>query len=76
MKQFGSHTTALKRLYSLERKLNSNPELKTSYTDHTEYLDLKHMSLINETVNDDFHMPHHAIIKAGSNTTRIRVGEN
>ncbi|XP_018403789.1 PREDICTED: uncharacterized protein LOC108780532 [Cyphomyrmex costatus] len=69
-----SRTAALKRLYSLERKLASDSYLKTAYSQVIqEYLDMKHMSLIDEPFDDGFYMPHHAVIKNSSNTTKVRV---
>ncbi|XP_018376357.1 PREDICTED: uncharacterized protein LOC108769714 [Trachymyrmex cornetzi] len=69
-----SRTAALKRLQSLERKLNSDSHLKTTYSQVIqEYLDLKHMSPIDEPLDDGFYMPHHAVIKNSSNTTKVRV---
>ncbi|XP_025997894.2 uncharacterized protein LOC113006176 [Solenopsis invicta] len=69
-----SRNVALKRFYSLERKLELNPELKTAYTQiFEEYLNLNQMTLINDPSDDGFYMPHHAVIKATSDTTRVRV---
>lgn len=53
-----SRNPALKRLYSLERKLDLNPELKIAYTQIIqEYLNLKQMTLIDDSTNDGFYMP-------------------
>ncbi|XP_025997408.1 uncharacterized protein LOC113005754 [Solenopsis invicta] len=69
-----SKKIALKRLYSLEWKLDTKPELKSAYTQvMQEYLDLNQMSPINELSDDGFYMPHHAVIKASNNTTKVRV---
>ncbi|XP_071642979.1 uncharacterized protein [Temnothorax longispinosus] len=69
-----SRTIALKRLISLERKLNANVTLKTEYT-HVieEYLKLGHMSIVESPEEDGFYMPHHAVIKESSHTTKVRV---
>ncbi|XP_018377310.1 PREDICTED: uncharacterized protein LOC108770304 [Trachymyrmex cornetzi] len=69
-----SRAVALKRLQSLERKLDSDPKLKTSYSQTMqEYLYMKHMSPIDEPLDDGFYMPHHAVVKSSSNTTKVRV---
>ncbi|XP_070170934.1 uncharacterized protein [Polyergus mexicanus] len=69
-----SRVVALKRLNSLERKLDSDAILKTAYSQTIqEYLDLKQMSPINDSFDDGFYMPHHAVVKSSSNTTKIRV---
>ncbi|XP_011689951.1 PREDICTED: uncharacterized protein LOC105451279 [Wasmannia auropunctata] len=69
-----SRTAALKRLYSLERKLDSDPELKSAYSQVIqEYLDLKQMSPVDDSPDDGFYMPHHAVIKSSSSTTKVRV---
>lgn len=74
-KRFGeSRSIALKRLSSLKRKLNANATLSTEYTQiMEEYLNLGHMSMIESHNDDGFYMPHHAIIKEFSNTTKVRV---
>lgn len=69
------HTTkrqqALKRFYSLERKLNKNPQIKQ------EYLELGHMRPLEKTNKTfsvpHFFLPHHAVFKENSSTTRLRV---
>ncbi|XP_043263948.1 uncharacterized protein LOC122404113 [Colletes gigas] len=71
-----SHRMALKRFYSLEKRLESSPELKKQYSAFLkEYIELKHMTDITNT--DDLHigyyLPHHAVIKESSATTKIRV---
>ncbi|XP_025997103.1 uncharacterized protein LOC105204499 [Solenopsis invicta] len=72
-----SYETALKRFHSLERKLNRNPEMKREYTQFIhEYRQLKHMHLATLETKGAFpayYMPHHAVFKATSSTTRIRV---
>jgi len=57
--------------------VNSNPELKITYiTVHViqEYLKqaLKQMSL-DDSLDNGFYMPHHAVIKTASSTIRVRV---
>lgn len=76
-----SKTQAIKQFYSLERKLNKNPDLKTSYVQFMrEYQSLGHMtnithteSNVNNQVENCFYLPHHAVIKETSATTKLRV---
>ncbi|XP_071576788.1 uncharacterized protein [Temnothorax nylanderi] len=69
-----SRTNALRRLLSLERKLDANVKLKEEYTRVIEeYLELGHMSLVEDPGDDGFYMPHHAVIKDSSSTTKVRV---
>jgi len=59
-----SKKVALKRLYSLERKLNTDPELKLAYTwVMQEYIDSNHMFPIGKLCNVGFYMPHHAVVR-------------
>jgi len=65
---------ALKRLLSLERKLNANVTLKNDYTRiFEEYLQLSHMTMIDDPDDDGYYMPHHAVIKETSMTTKVRI---
>lgn len=69
-----SRSQAMRRLDSLQRRLNTNDKLKTEYEKVMhEYIKLGHMSLINDESNDGYYMPHHAVIKMSSNTTKVRV---
>ncbi|XP_036148390.1 uncharacterized protein LOC118647475 [Monomorium pharaonis] len=69
-----SRSVALKRLLTLESKLNKNPGLKKEYTQVIdEYKRLNHISLVNSPEDDGFYMPHHAVVKNSSNTTKVRV---
>lgn len=72
-----SYDIALKRFYSLERRLNRHPEMKKSYTDFIqEYLELKHMHPITMETQDAvpvYYMPHHVVFKENSSTTKLRV---
>ncbi|XP_072375771.1 uncharacterized protein [Diabrotica undecimpunctata] len=66
-----SKTTATKRFYSLEKKLNANFELKDDYTRFIdEYLSLHHMSVLPfVTIGSEFFLPHHCVYKGN----KIRV---
>ncbi|XP_011687034.1 PREDICTED: uncharacterized protein LOC105449476 [Wasmannia auropunctata] len=71
-----SYDIALKRFYSLERKLNKNPQLKGQYTQFMdEYQALDHMRpAISDTQGTNFtYVPHHAVLKPSSSTTKLRV---
>jgi hypothetical protein len=63
---------AVARLYQIERKLQSNFQLKKDYNSFmNEYINLKHMK---ETASSDdgYFIPHHAVLK-DSTTTKLRV---
>lgn len=74
-----SRVYAQKRLFSLENKLNKNPKLREEYSNFlNEYLDLKHMELVpaqdaNVESSHTFYLPHHAVIKESSISTKVRV---
>jgi len=61
----------------LERKLNRHSEMKKAYTQFMqEYLDLEHMHLVNlenQGGAPAYYMPHHAVFKNNSLTSKIRV---
>lgn len=72
-----SKNNALRRFYSLEKRLEKTPAIKQQYHDFMEeYISLGHM---RETTEDDetpkttFYLPHHAVVKADSATTKLRV---
>ncbi|XP_046753076.1 uncharacterized protein LOC124416195 [Diprion similis] len=65
-----------KRLLATERKLYGDPELERQY--HAvlnEYLTLGHMTPIAaaQSSNEGYYLPHHAVIKQSSLTTKVRV---
>ena len=71
---------ALKQFHSLENRLNNKPQLKSDYIKFMqEYTDLGHMQLITNSsdvnVNKQYsyYLPHHAVVKESSSTTRVRV---
>lgn len=73
-----SKQIALRRLYSIEQRLNKQPELKETYTQFMdEYIQLGHMVEVKNNSNIDsintHYLPHHSVIKESSTTTKLRV---
>lgn len=72
-----SEQTALNRLYSIERKLAKNPDLRRQYEEFLrEYENLGHMSeLVHDITGKTpvYYMPHHCVEKPDSTTTKVRV---
>jgi len=69
-----SRKSALKRLLSLERRLDADARLKNDYNKVLEeYLNLNHMSPVEDTNKPGYYMPHHAMIKETSATTKTRI---
>jgi hypothetical protein len=71
-----SKQKALKMLNSLERKLESDVELKKYYHEFMlEYENLGHMEKVKESgfPTTVFYMPHHCVLKPSSTTTKVRV---
>lgn len=67
--------TALKRFSALQRRFKRHPTFERHYTSvMQEYLDHGHMSPVQGFTDDDgFYLPHHAVIKETSMTTKLRV---
>lgn len=75
-----SYDMALNRFLRLEKKLSKDSAAKADYDKFMqEYLDLEHMKLIDciskvQSSDDHFYyMPHHAVYKKESLTTKVRV---
>lgn len=76
-----SYDAALKRFLNTEKRLYQNPELRKLYNDFMlEYITLGHMtkidsgSLINQnSISQEFFLPHHGVLKESSTTTKLRV---
>lgn len=68
---------ATSRFLSVERRLQQDEDLRTGYTEFMkEYIELGHMQeVLDESIipTPSFYLPHHAVIKASSLTTKIRV---
>lgn len=74
----GSLKRACSQFYRNETRLMKNPDLGKEYMRVLkEYETLGHMSKINKIVSadasDNYFLPHHAVIKAESTTTKVRV---
>ncbi|GFW61081.1 integrase catalytic domain-containing protein [Trichonephila clavipes] len=72
-----SKPAAISRLLAMERKFKNNPDCEKQYKEFmNEYESLGHMSLVNSrshTSKDQNFLPHHAVIKPSSPTTKLRV---
>ncbi|GFY34350.1 integrase catalytic domain-containing protein [Trichonephila clavipes] len=72
-----SKPAAISRLLAMERKFKNNPDFEKQYKEFmNEYESLGHMSLVNSrshTSKDPNFLPHHAVIKPSSTTTKLRV---
>lgn len=73
-----SYNQAEFRLLHLEKRFTKNPEMKVEYSKIlNEYIDLGHMHKATEEEKLDtknaYYMPHHAVIKESSTTTKVRV---
>lgn len=73
-----SYDISLRRFLSLERRLSVDDKLKTEYTNFLdEYLSLGHMEIVPPEERDVYlrynYLPHHAVIKESSTTTKLRV---
>jgi len=76
-KQLGSSClSAERRLHAIERRLEREPELKVQYHNFMkEYIKLGHMEPVKSQVGRQpcYVLPHHAVFKETSTTTRTRV---
>ncbi|KAJ8937588.1 hypothetical protein NQ318_017657, partial [Aromia moschata] len=71
-----SYQIALRRFLSLEKKINSNSILKKQYSDIIrDYISQGHMSkvLVDQSPKEVYYIPHHAVFKADSTSTPIRI---
>jgi hypothetical protein len=71
-----SRTVALKRFHYLQQKLDKNLEFKKEYEQFMEtYLASGHMEIAANLANSSkcYYIPHHAVCKPESTTTKLRV---
>lgn len=69
-----SFPSALRRYKSTQRRLDKNPQLKAQYDAVLEeYLTLNHMELVTDTPSFQCFLPHHAVVKESSTTTKVRT---
>jgi Pao retrotransposon peptidase len=69
-----SKNTAMARFLQIERKMSRDKHLKEEYHKFMqEYLDLGHMIPSHHMEENSFYLPHHAVVKESSNTTKVRV---
>ncbi|XP_062541109.1 uncharacterized protein LOC134209144 [Armigeres subalbatus] len=69
-----SFVGAKKRYERLMISLSKNPERRMQYSEFmAEYLALGHMKEVDDPSEDGYYIPHHAVYKASSSTTKTRV---
>ncbi|XP_053686390.1 uncharacterized protein LOC128735933 [Sabethes cyaneus] len=73
-----SRALALRRFLSMEKRLSQQPDVKEQYDDFmTEYEQLGHCKEVDESKDDDtvrkWYLPHHAVLRPSSTTTKCRV---
>ncbi|XP_058810374.1 uncharacterized protein LOC131675412 [Phymastichus coffea] len=69
-----SKALVMKRFKALKRKFEANPALKEAYEKEiNNYLELGHMTLCEDDDESGYYLPHHAVIKESSETTKCRV---
>ena len=73
-----SRSMAERRFFSMEKRLSRSPDLRSAYTQFMrDYIDLGHMSKVShdacQRATASYYLPHHAIVKEMSTTTKVRV---
>ena len=78
-----SRGTVLKQFLNMEKKLHAKPEVLADYQKFMdEYLNLEHMTLVAENKDSmvrthantpAYYLPHHAVFKTDSSTTKTRI---
>ncbi|XP_065356265.1 uncharacterized protein LOC135950662 [Calliphora vicina] len=69
-----SYKRAMARLMSLERRLKENPLLKNEYCKiMEELLSMGHMKKVDPSCNGKYYLPHQAVVRESSLTTKVRV---
>ncbi|XP_070067216.1 uncharacterized protein, partial [Drosophila virilis] len=71
----GGHSSQTAQFLKNENRLKRNPPLKEQYDSVIrEYFDLGHMTQVSPNSNpNNFYLPHHAVFKPDSTTTKVRV---
>lgn len=66
-----SKKMALCRLFQIEKRFKRDPLYKQRYHDEiNSYLERNHMSLCKNISNDGYFLPHHAVVRENSTTTK------
>ncbi|XP_036140527.1 uncharacterized protein LOC118644887 [Monomorium pharaonis] len=69
-----SRSQVFRRFYLLQKRLRADPCVNAEYSRvMNKYITLGHMPLVEGEPEDGYFLPHHAVIKASSNTTKIRT---
>lgn len=69
-----SQVIAKQRWFNMEKRFRREPDLKAEYNQFMqEYIELGHMEVENQINNQNFYMPHHAVLRPNSSTTKLRV---
>lgn len=69
-----SRSQALRRFLSLERRHKSNSDFWSEYLKIIEeYKQLGHMKKVENETEEGFYLPHHAVVKISSMTTKVRI---
>ena len=75
-----SSLNASKQFFVMEKRIHKNPKLRQHYSEFiSEYLNLNHMQEVENPQLTDcefakhYFMPHHAVIRESSTTTKLRV---
>nr|XP_049702535.1 uncharacterized protein LOC126055847 [Helicoverpa armigera] len=69
-----SYYIAKKCFLNLEKKFAKNPSLKIKYKEFIdEYANLGHLRVLKNKPEFGYYMPHHAVIREKSETTKLRV---
>ncbi|XP_036335372.1 uncharacterized protein LOC118745803 [Rhagoletis pomonella] len=69
-----TRSVALRSFYRLEKRLAANENLRRHYVEFMhELLRLAHMECVRDRPSSCYYMPHHAVLKETSETTKLRV---
>ena len=69
-----SKPQALRRFNSLQRRLRSNPQLQSEYAKVIQdYVEKGHATRVQGETSQGYFLPHHAVVKPTSTTTKVRV---